>query len=481
MKDTKKILCCIFSTLAVLFFRFLPAPSGMTPSGMQVLGVFLGTVILWLSESISWPSLLCLAGLSLVPEMKMTAILTSSFGSTIFAFLLFTFLCTYALGQTSFIKRCAVRLITNKLASKGAWWLITCYCLSVLLIGMIMSPSVLFVIFMPIYETICQELKLEKSDKLANSLALGTLYCCAISCGMTPISHAFPVMAMDFCQQMAGRTISYGSYMAAAIPVGLICFAAMLLMFRFILRPDTTRLKNLDLSKLKAEISPLQVREIWIIGIFAAVVAAWLIPELMKGILPGIYSFFKDRGTAFPPMIGALMLFMLSVDGKPLLDFRDAMAHGVQWGSLIMAAAALAIGSALTHPDIALTNWLSGAIKPLLSGMAPLMIVLLFMVWTFLMTNACSNMVTTTVVCALAIPVALASSGQIHPAAVAAMIGMGASYAFILPPAHPNVALAAGSGWTNTSQLLCCGLVLMAVAIAATMGVGYPLASTIMQ
>lgn len=90
-------------------------------------------------------------------------------------------------------------------AAKGSWWFVTTYCLSVLLIGMFMSPVVLFVIYMPILDTICQELKLEKDHKLANTLALGTLFCCAIACGMTPIVHTFPVMALLWLLDPGGQ------------------------------------------------------------------------------------------------------------------------------------------------------------------------------------------------------------------------------------------------------------------------------------
>ena len=85
-----------------------------------------------------------------------------------------------------------------------------------------------------------------------------------------------------------------------------------------------------------------------------------------------------------------------------------------------------------------------------------------------------------TVVCAVAIPICLASGGTLSAAAISSMIGMGASYAFILPPAHPNVAIAIGSGWTTTAQVITYGTVLMICAVLASVFVGYPLAAGIM-
>lgn len=37
----------------------------MTQSAMRVIGIFLGTLLLWLTVSIDWPSLLCMAALQL--------------------------------------------------------------------------------------------------------------------------------------------------------------------------------------------------------------------------------------------------------------------------------------------------------------------------------------------------------------------------------------------------------------------------------
>ena len=51
-------------------------------------------------------------------------------------------------------------------------------------------------------------------------------------------------------------------------------------------------------------------------------------------------------------------------------------------------------------------------------------------------------MVTVTVVCAVAIPLCMASGGAVSTPAIAMIIGMLASYAFVTPPAHPNVPLA---------------------------------------
>ena len=341
-------------------------------------------------------------------------------------------------------------------------------------------PLVVFVIYLPILRAICEELELQQDDRLANALMLGQLFSSAISCGMTPIAHVFPIMAIGFYQNATGASVSYIHYMAFAVPVGLLCFAAMLLLFRFVLRPDLSCVSRLDFDALKRSVTPADRREKATLIIFFLVVAMWVLPEFIEPVLPAVASFLDTQGTAFPPLVGAVALCLLSVGGAPLMNFKEAMQKGVEWGSVIMAGATLALGSAMTNAEIGLTDWLSGAIAPTLNGLPVWLLILVFTVWAAVMTNVASNMVTVTVVCAVAIPLCMASGGAVSTPAIAMIIGMLASYAFVTPPAHPNVPLAIGSGWTKTGQVILYGTILMVISIVVTVAVGYPIASALM-
>ena len=48
--------------------------------------------------------------------------------------------------------------------------------------------------------------------------------------------------------------------MGMAIPVGLIVFACMILIFRFVLNPDMSSLKKLDYDKLRNSVDPMDKR-----------------------------------------------------------------------------------------------------------------------------------------------------------------------------------------------------------------------------
>ncbi len=471
----KRQTAVILGLLCMFLGKVLPPAGGLTPAGMQVLGIFAGVLIMWLTIAIHWPSLLGIAMLATVPGLSLNKLLAVSVGNSTFSFLLFTFMCTYALSKTPFVKRCAIGFICSRIARKGSWWFLISYCASVLIIGMFMSPVVLFVIYLPILDAICEELQLRNEDSLTNSLVLGQLICAEMSCGMTPIAHVFPIMALGFYSAATGKSIAYGDYMLFAVPVGLICFAALMLIFRFVLKPDMSKVANLDFDALEKTIPPMEKYEKMVLSICVAVVIMWIVPGFLKSSFPGIYQFFKNQGTAFPPLVGASLLCLLTLEGKPLLEFKEAVSKGVDWGSIIMAAGTLALGAAMTNKTVGITAWISQTIAPLLQSASAATMVLFIIAWASIQTNVSSNMVTVTVVTAIAIPLCNATNGAINTAVVCALIGMIASYAYATPPAHPAVALAIGSEKTTTGQVLKLGITMMIIAVLVTVAVGYPL------
>lgn len=353
----------------------------MTQSAMRVIGIFLGTLLLWLTVSIDWPSLLCMAALAAVPELGVNAVLSASFGNSTFAFLMFTFLCTYALSQTPFVRRCAVWFVSSRMAQKGPWQLTWLFFLSVIFLGLFISPTVLFVIYLPIIEEIYAVLGIQKGDKAASMLMMGLVFCCGISSGMTPIAHVFPLMAMEFYHTATGLAIDYAGYMAFAVPVGILSVLAMMLLFRFVLRPDLTSLDTSRAGELRAGLEKMQSRELYTLGIFLFVVALWVVPSMIEPWAPEVYAYINSFGTAYPPLLGAVALSLIAPEGKPLLPFGEAMSKGVPWGSLIMCAGTLAVGSAMTNGSIGLTGWISERIAPVASSLAPLAVVALFCFW----------------------------------------------------------------------------------------------------
>lgn len=438
---------------------------------IHVLMIFLGSLILWLTIGIDWPSLLCMLSLCLVESFGYKNVFTSGFGSETFAFLLFTFVCTYALSKTSIIQRVTLFFTNTKLAKKNGLWFSFLFLLAVLLVGLFMSPTVLFVIALPILKEIFNIAKIDKGEKIGKSLMMGLGFTVSISSGMTLIAHVFPVTAL----MNAKVEINQLSYMLFGIPVGLICFFLMFVMLFVIFKPDYQKLNNIDVTSLKEKLPKINKNEIITVIVFGIVVILWLFIDIAKPYIPYLKANFA---TAIPPLLGALVLCIIRVDNKPIIKVDEAI-KSVPWSSLIMCASTLALGAALNSEVIGIKAFLQTNLGGALNTLPPLLIILIFGLWAILQTNVSSNIVTATVVATVAGTI-IGSTGIIDIKVMACIIGLLASFAFATPPSMPHIALVGSSEYANTKDVLIFGSILMIICLIVALGVGYPLGSVVL-
>ena len=67
---TSKLVMLLISFAFILLFQFIPAPAGLNQTSMQVIGIFIGIMLMWNFIGTDWPSLLCMAILAIFQIMS---------------------------------------------------------------------------------------------------------------------------------------------------------------------------------------------------------------------------------------------------------------------------------------------------------------------------------------------------------------------------------------------------------------------------
>ena len=473
LKDNIIFRSIIIPLSLILCFvgQFIPETNGLSSEAFGVIFIFIGVLILWLTIGIDRPSLLCLFALGFIDSFGFNKVLSSSLGNSTFAFLLFTFICTYALSKTSLIKRIALTFINLKIAQKNSYLFIFFFLLGTLFLGLFISPSVLFVVLLPILNEIIAQLKLEKRDKVAKILMLGLGFTVSISSGMTPIAHVFPILAIN----AANLEVSTFEYIALAFPTGLVLFLLMYLLLIVCIRPKKDGLNFENVAKLKETTQKLDKKDIITLVIFILVLFLWIVPSLFEFIYYPIYEAFNKYGTIMPPLLGTILLCIIRVDKKPLISVEDAFKNGVPWGSLIMCAATLALGEAIKNEDIGLITYLQSTLGNSLVSLPALVLLIIFALWAAVQTNLSSNMVTATLVATVASTILTSTFSTLNLEATICIIGMIASFAFATPPSMPHIAIISASESTSTKEVFIYGSILMVISVIISLLISYPI------
>ncbi len=464
MMTLKKLPYLILGLLLFFLPRVAPGLFGLSNDAVRVLGIFLGSVVLWLFVDITWPSVLTLLALSLLPGVGTNAVIAASFGNATIWFLIFSFLMTFALSETGFLRRLALVFINSGFARRGAWAFAFMFLLAVLTLGSFIAPTVTFLLYFALHKEVGQALGLKPGSTLARVLMIGNACVTSISCAMTPIAHTFPLMALGFHEKATGEVISYLSYLKIGLPVGillfLMCFGILYLGFSRKMAREQVDIKTISLPPA----SRFTAGEVFSALVFFVVILIWL----LSGLLPDQMKAIAGLGTVWPAMAGVVLLAAIPIKGKPVLDIKAGFARGVSWASILLCAAALALGKYVSDAQYGITALIGETLQPMMSALGVTGALLVLIIATVLMTNFMSNIVTTTVmynVSAAVLPVMALSGVILPPQTAAILVGMCASLAFATPPAIAHIALAAGSDWASPRDMLLYGGLLALICI----------------
>lgn len=423
----------------ILFAELLP----LSAEGTQILAIFIAAILLWLTVGIDWTSIFILLVIpTVIPSIGIAGVMSASLGNNTIAFLIFSCILTYALSSSGFLRRAALWFVNSKIGQKSHWHFAFMYFLSILIIGSFIAPTVLFVLYFALAKEIYEVCSLKEDSSFAKMLMIGTAIFTSISCAMTPIAHTFPLMAIGFYETATGEIISWGKYMLIGIPVGIL-LSAFVFGILYLGFKKKIAAEGFNAFKL-APMGKVSLIEKESIIVFGLVVVLWLIMGIAPNLIPGL----KEATTTAPPMFGIVILCALGA-----LNFKEAITKGVPWQSIILCAATLVLGKYLTSADFGITNYFASLVAPLTINASAFSLILIVVAFAIIMTNLMSNIVTTTVAYNILTPIII-TTGLINPQLSTILIGMAASLAFATPPAIAHIALAAGSGYADSKDML---------------------------
>ncbi|MFH1383098.1 MAG: SLC13 family permease [Chloroflexota bacterium] len=467
----------ILGILILFFFLVVPPFEPLTSQGMKTLGVFFFTIIWWATVGVNYPSIICIALFALTGVMTPEEAFARSFGSWLVLFLIGCMGMGEALRVTGFSRRFALWFMTLPFTEGHPWRMISMFLLACTLMGAIMSSSAVCIVFMAIGVPMVEAVGFKKGDAFAAMLMMGIAWAATASLAMTPIAHAGNILVMDWIQRDLGLTINFPHWMSFGIPMGLLVYLLIIGLFRFVVRPDMSRFKEMaaNVRDMANKIGPMKLEEKIALGVFSAVIVAWVLPGTANSILPGLAGYLGKMGYTIPPLVGASLLCLIHVKSKPVVTFHGWMADGVEWGSVILVVAIMVIGGAISDPATGIPALLTDVFQPIAASVPTMVFVFIAVIWVVGQTNFMSNLASMMLVYSIMVPVAIA--GQVgNPVALGVVIGAASNYAFALPSATTTTAIVTGSGWVPVGFMGRYGVIMVLPVMLLFAFIGYPFA-----
>lgn len=465
---------CLF----LMFFNFLLPPfAGFTQAGTSVICIFVGTIGLFVTVNVMWPVLLCLLAFGCSGIYSLTEVTQMAMGNNIFWFVAFNGMIISVLIKTGVLRRMAIWLCTRNFTRKSPWLFIASLFMAVLLMGSFMDPTGVMMLFIAIAEAVFGLIGIEKGSRFGELIVMGIMLFIGLSCGITPIGHTVPLLMISYFEEIV--PISIGQWSIVGVVVALLIFILFMIALKFIYRLDITPMKDFDPTvalKGEGQKGPMSKEEKVSLGLYAVVIFLWLAPSILKGILPGVAAYIGAMGTIMPCMLGAALLCLVPVDGKPLVSMNELLTDGCPWGACFPCAVCMLFGAAIQHPDVAIPDSLSDLLGPVMSNMPVFVFILLLALICIVITNLTSNTVSAMVTGTVAL--VLMSTGVmtgVNAAGIAFVLGNCATLSYATAAGSAYAAVVTGSGWVRTKSQVMEGLLYAVIGMIAMCVLGYPI------
>lgn len=413
--------------LFLVLLNFLPLESQLAKG----LSILIFVAILWLSEAVHITvTALLVPMLAVFLGVFPTAEAFSHFANPIIFLFLGGFALASALSKQELDKAIATYVLI--LANGQLKIAILLLFVVAAFLSMWISNTATAAMMLPLVLGMLSQLDREVHGRTWVFTLLGVAYCSSIGgiatlVGSPPNAIAAAETGMTFAQ-----------WLQKALPLTLLLLPAAVIVLYWVIKPDLKHTIRIE----KHTVAWNRQQKITL-TIFAVTVFFWIFSTPINRMIGGISAF--DSFVA----IGALIALALS----GVVKWQD-IESTTDWGVLILFGGGLCLSAILKATGSSL--FLGQSLGALIGAAGPWVAILMIASFVVFLTEFTSN----TASAALLVPVfvAIAPSLGMDPVALATLIAVAASCAFMLPVATPPNAIVFGSGFVPQRIMMRCGL-----------------------
>ncbi|RII28552.1 MAG: anion transporter [Geobacter sp.] len=427
--------------ISVVLFNLDP-PRGLSTQGYRALVLFCATVFLWVSGllPLAATALLSMVMLPLLGIMNARETY-AHFGNEAVFFILGAFILASAMTGSGLSARLA-RAMLARFGRTPTRLALTVFLLCTAL-SYCMSEHAVAAMMFPVVSKIAASLGLERGkSRYAGLLFMSIAWGCIIGGIATFLGGARAPLAASILRETTGLSFSFHQWMIAAstivLPLIVIGFLLLLRFFPVDLESVEGGLRHLNRKRLEG--GKMGFNEFTVALVMIATILAWI-------------TLGERVGLAAIAILAAVLLFTFRV-----ITWKS-IEEDVNWGIILMYGGSIALAGAMEKSGAA--SWI---VDRGLESFAPspFVVVAVISFVAIIMTECISH----AAVVAIFMPIGLTLSKSmgIDPKVMTLAIALPAGLAYCLPMGTPATAIAYGSGFLRSRDIMLPGALIMLIS-----------------
>lgn len=339
----------ILGFVVLLAIIMLPTPEGLTVAGHRMIGILLFSVIVWMTDSVSYPVsaavimalMAFLLGVSpdvanpkvVMGTSKALGIALGGFANTAFALVGGALFIAAAMMKTGLDKRIAL-VVLSKIGAKTNRVLAGVIFVGFILSFFVPSTTARVSCLVPIVMGIIMAFGVNLKSRFAGVMMIATAQADSIWNVGIKTAAAQNMIAVGFIEKQLGINISWLDWFIAAAPFAIIMSVALYFVLMKTMPPETDEIEGgqATIAKALADMGPMSFDEKKMLAISLTLLFFWSTEKI-------IHPFDTSSTT-----IAAIALMLLP--GVGVMSWKEAQPK-VPWGTLVLFGVGISLGSAL--------------------------------------------------------------------------------------------------------------------------------------
>lgn len=378
--------------IIMIGFGFLPPVGNITELGMQILGVFLGSIYGWCFVDFIWPSILAMVVLGCTEYGTITSVFAAAMGDSIIMQLFFLFIFCAILDEIGITKYIATWCISRKMCEGHPWRLTAMIFLAAYLVGMInLYGGILLVWY--IFYVICKETGYKKGDGYVSFVIVGVVLTITVGVFTMPFLPMSLMLYGMVCNVVGNVAMPSASWALTGLITIALTVLAYCLAGKFIFKIDLRKLADLPQEKFEAwrseKMSSEQRAGLIVLAIFIVIL---LLPTFLPA--GGLKTFLSNVGCLGASALGIVFFCCRRTkEGKKIVEFKNMVFNGVSWDILIMIMATMPISAAFESAEAGILSTILTNVVPFFTTLGGLGFVIITIIILNLLTQVVHNLV----------------------------------------------------------------------------------------
>lgn len=446
LEEKKYPLSKIIHTIIVIFLMFgfgriIPPFGGITPVGMNVLGVFIGVIYGYCTLEIAWPSVLAFIAYGTSGAVTVSGAISAMMGQSVVFQSICSFLAAGALSEFGFSKW-FIRWSLSRRIFKGnpmvyIWAFMTVFGLSAIVIYTVPLQVLLYAIWFDIADSCGYS----KNSPFVYAGFTGIMLACTMGDSLIPYTSWKLGLAQTW-EASVGSAVNLGLFGTITIIIFFLAVTAYVLSLKFIFRVDLSKLKAYDTNQMPEETKYLRPRAKRVFFVYLATVIICIVATAMPAgsvVKQVINSNITNAGMYALCAVVLMILPSGEKDGKACLVFKDHAAKFINWNSVFMCAVCITLASAVSNSEFGISGWLGTVFQPLFGGSNKWLVMVVAALVPLLVTQVGSNIAFGSAMIPIIAPFVLASG--LNPVLACVAIVFMVQQGYCLPGASSPAAI----------------------------------------